>query len=351
MFDLETYNYNLPQELIAQVPAKERDKSRLLVVNRKDGHIRDQLFYHLPQFLAPGDLIVINDTKVVPAKLLGKKETGGQIEVLVLDGLRSDRNETTVCWCLMKASKRPKVGSLVFFDSSASARVIELGSDGFVKLQFLGASSVSEVLDRLGRVPLPPYIKRDDQSELDKIDRFRYQTIYGQQPGAVAAPTAGLHFTEAVFASLRKRGIGLAKVTLHVSYGTFQPVRTKDVRKHKLASEFFRVPGSTARAIGECKQRGNRVVAVGTTVVRTLESVAKSNGEISEAEGETELLITPGFEFKVVDALITNFHLPKSSLLFLVSAFGGIDLIRKCYEHAVKSKYRFYSYGDAMLIL
>ncbi len=351
MFDLGIYDYYLPPELIAQVPIGQRDNSRLLVVNRSDGRIQDNRFFNLPQLLDPGDLIIINNTKVVPAKLSGRKQTGGQVEVLVLDGLRLEQKGATECWCLIKASKRPKVGSHIFFGEKVSARVLELGEGGFVKLAFEGVTSVREVLETYGQVPLPPYIKRKDHNKFDRLDRSRYQTIYGEEQGAVAAPTAGLHFTEALLDRLKEKGIHVAKVTLHVSYGTFQPVRTKDIRRHKLASEYFKVPAETAQAIEMCKKRGNRVVAVGTTVVRTLESVARNDGKVRKREGKTDLLITPGFSFKVVDALITNFHLPKSSLLFLVSAFGGLELIKKCYAHAIENRYRFYSYGDAMLIL
>ncbi len=350
MFDLDLYDYKLPRELIAQVPAPERDQSRLLVVRRSLGVLEDRRFYELAELLSPGDLLVLNDTRVVPARLYGKKQTGGKVEMLVLWGGRKDPEAQRVRWCLLKSSKPPRIGMDIQIDSHVTARILELGDKGLVKVSFQGVSSVDELLEKRGEVPTPPYIRRSP-GEKTQLDLERYQTIYSRHRGAVAAPTAGFHFTQQVFERLERKGIRRAYVTLHVSYGTFQPVRVKDIRRHELAAEYYRIPEETAEAITRCKEAGGRVIAVGTTVVRTLESASESDGGVRSGEGATSLLITPGFGFKVVDGLITNFHLPKSSLLFLVAAFGGLELIKRAYAHAIKERYRFYSYGDAMVIL
>ena len=350
MFDIETYDYYLPAHLIAQHPAPERDKSRLLVVERTSGHLRDHQFCDLPGLLRPGDLLVVNDTRVVPVRLLAKKDTGGKAELFVLNGIRNDEGPTSTCWCLFRASKRPKRGMRLVVEGSIPAKIVEVGRDGFVRVHFKGGF-VKDILEAKGHVPLPPYIRRSGDSDTDEIDRERYQTIFGKTNGAVAAPTAGLHFTERLLRHLRDKGIDIATLTLHVGYGTFQPVRTRDIREHRLTEEYYVIPRESAEAVHRCKARGGRVVAVGTTVVRAMEGVASKEGSLKAQEGKTDLLITPGFEFKVVDALITNFHLPKSSLLFLVAAFAGLHLVKKAYSHAISQAYRFYSYGDAMLIL
>ncbi len=351
MFDIETYDYDLPPRLIAQYPAPERDRSRLLVVDRTGGGVRDQHFVDLPGLLQAGDLLVVNDTKVVPARLMAKKETGGRIELLVLDAFREGEKARRQCWCLYRASKRPKKGSRLLLDSSVWAEVLEVAKGGFVKVVFNGVGSVEALLKERGEIPLPPYIHRGKTGKSGDRDRHRYQTVFSRREGAIAAPTAGLHFTERLLKELQDSSIDVCGITLHVGYGTFQPVRTRDIRKHRLAEEYFSLSAKTVKAIRQCRERGGRVVAVGTTVVRALETVAARAGELEPCEGMTDLLIYPGFQFKVVDALITNFHLPMSSLLFLVSAFAGLDLIKKAYAHAVKEEYRFYSYGDAMLIL
>ncbi|RLB43785.1 MAG: tRNA preQ1(34) S-adenosylmethionine ribosyltransferase-isomerase QueA [Deltaproteobacteria bacterium] len=348
MFDIETYDYDLPPHLIAQYPAPERDKSRLLVVERTSGQLRDQHFGDLPGFLKRGDVLVLNDTRVVPARLLAVKETGGRVELFVLEGIREGEEECVESWCLYRASKRARVGMKLFIAPSVYAEIVELGKEGFIRVRFSGAVCVREILEKWGHVPLPPYIRREARSE---VDRERYQTVFSKRNGAVAAPTAGLHFTERLLEKLKESGVRIASLTLHVGYGTFQPVRTKDIRKHRLEAEYFNVSPSTAEMINACKKNGGRVVAVGTTVVRALESAVSSQGKLSAVEEKTDLLITPGFRFKLIDALITNFHLPKSSLLFLVVAFAGLDLVKKAYAHAIDEEYRFYSYGDAMLIL
>lgn len=351
MFDIDTYDYDLPPHLIAQHPAPERDKSRLLVVDRTSGQLWDRHFFELPDLLRRGDLLVVNDTRVVPVRLRAQKETGGKVELFVLSGIRDGEESTSTSWCLYRASKPAKKGMRLKIDPSAWAEILEVGQNGFVKVRFEGSSSVREILKRKGQVPLPPYIRRDAGAQWDEMDRERYQTVFGRKEGAVAAPTAGLHFTERLLAHLQDKGINVASITLHVGYGTFQPVRTKDIREHRLAEEYFSVPQETVEAVECCKASGGRVVAVGTTVVRAMEGVAATEGRLSALDGKTDLLITPGFEFKVVDALITNFHLPKSSLLFLVAAFAGLDLVKRAYAHAISQKYRFYSYGDAMLIV
>ncbi|SPD73319.1 S-adenosylmethionine:tRNA ribosyltransferase-isomerase [uncultured Desulfobacterium sp.] len=351
MFDTEDYDYDLPADLIAHAPAHKRDHSRLLVIDRKTGAFRDKFFFDLPVLLASGDLIVVNDTRVVPARLYGRKESGGLIEILVLDHPDGAGNNTLTRSCLLKSSKRPRPGSKLFFDSGVLGRVDDVLDNGLVSITFSGDCSVDSLMEEKGQMPLPPYIKRQHHDPHSGLDRERYQTVYSRNRGAVAAPTAGLHFTQDLIARLAESEISLTYITLHVGYGTFRPVRTKDIRKHDLDSEQYRIGPETASAIERTKKKGGRVIAVGTTVVRTLETAANPEGGVSAGEGRTNLLITPGFTFKVVDALITNFHLPKSSLLFLVSAFAGLGLVKEAYIRAIENGYRFYSYGDAMLAL
>lgn len=350
MFDLEDYNYDLPPHLIAQVPVSKRDHSRLFVLDRAKQQFFDRHFFDLPELLKPGDLVVVNDTGVMPARLFGHRETGGRVEILVLE-TPDPGEKDAACVCMLKSSKRPRAGSVLFFDEGVSAKIREVMGNGLVRLTFAGGHSVDRLLEEKGHMPLPPYIKRKPGGPFEQLDKKRYQTVYSKTRGAVAAPTAGLHFTENLIRELNKSGIPVVPLTLHVGYGTFRPVRTPDIRNHVLAEEYYKVEPETAEAINRTKGRGGRVVAVGTTVVRTLETIAASNGTVVPREGKTGLLITPGFSFRVVDILITNFHLPKSSLLFLVSAFAGPARIRDAYASAIKKGYRFYSYGDAMLIL
>jgi S-adenosylmethionine:tRNA ribosyltransferase-isomerase len=351
MFDLEDYNYSLPQGSIAQFPASKRDHSRLLVVDRQENACLNRYFFDLPGLLKPGDLIVVNNTRVVPARIFGRKESGGRAELLVLSSANGTNGDHRTHTCFLKSSKRPKIGSRLIFDSDVTGEVREFLDNGLVSIRFSGDRPIDTLLEESGRMPLPPYIKRDPKGPDLKLDRERYQTVYSRQKGAVAAPTAGLHFTEDLIRSLEEQGISLAGLTLHVGYGTFLPVRTRDIREHVLGEEYYCVEPETAEAINKTKERGGRVVAVGTTVVRTLETAGAPDGSVIPGQGKTNLLITPGFPFKVVDALITNFHLPKSSLLFLVCAFAGLDRIKKAYEGAVHDGYRFFSYGDAMLIV
>ncbi len=351
MFHITDYDYVLPEELIAQVPVVNRDQSRLLLVQRAKKSFSDSYFSALPGLLKPGDLLVANNTKVVPARLFGRKESGGQVEILVLGHLNSDDPKADERWCLLKSSKRPKKGSRLIFENDISATVEQVGDDGLAKVHFHDVLSVGSLLQEIGKMPLPPYIKRDKEDHRAPMDRERYQTVFALKVGAVAAPTAGLHFTEELITELAQAGIPLLYVTLHVGHGTFRPVRTKDIRKHVLGEERFSVDPETAEAINRAKRDGRRVIAVGTTVVRTLESVGGERGEIIPGEGKTNLYITPGYRFNVVSGMITNFHLPRSSLLFLVFTLAGRDLMIKAYQHAIEEKYRFFSYGDAMLIL
>ncbi|MBW1781736.1 MAG: tRNA preQ1(34) S-adenosylmethionine ribosyltransferase-isomerase QueA [Deltaproteobacteria bacterium] len=351
MLDIEAYNYQLPHELIAQVPARERDHSRLFVVDRSNGSFSHNQFFDLPELLLPGDLLVVNNTRVVPARIFGHKESGGRVEILVLEHPGTNENRPSTRLCLMKASRRPRCGNRLFFDTDVSGEVTSVLDNGLVKIRFGGSKGIDRLLYEKGCLPLPPYIKRGEDMALAGLDRERYQTVYAEREGAVAAPTAGLHFTAGLLDKLQKRGISLASLTLHVGYGTFRPVKVTDIRQHRLGDEYYAITPKTADKIRETKKRGGRIVAVGTTVVRALESASNPDGSVLPGEGKTDLLITPGFVFHVVDLLITNFHLPKSSLLFLVSALAGLDLIKRAYQEAIEKRYRFYSYGDAMLIV
>lgn len=350
MFSLKDYDYDLPEELIAQAPVSRREESRLLFVDRFEKSFSDQHFFDLPSLLKPGDLLVVNNTKVIPARLFGHKESGGRIEVLVLEHpFFSPKSDTR--WCLFKSSKRPQKGGLLLFENHLEGRVEDVGDGGLVQISFRGLPSVDSVLETKGHMPLPPYIKRDGGEDLSRLDRERYQTVFARERGAVAAPTAGLHFDHGLIEELGRRGISLVELTLHVGYGTFRPVKSRDIRDHALGEEEYVIDSDAAKAINRAKEEGRRVIAVGTTVVRALETSAGPEGGITPVKGKTGLLITPGFKFMAVDGMITNFHLPGSSLLFLVSAFAGLELTKSAYRWAVEKRYRFYSYGDAMLIL
>ena len=351
MYDLEDYDYDLPEELIAQVPASKRDVSRLMVVDRSRRSLTDAHFFDLPGLLRPGDLIVVNNTRVIPARLFGRKESGGRIEILVLNQDKGPVPGPAARWCLLRSSKRPQEGSRLFFENDLNGVVEALGRDGLIRIRFEGPQPLDAMMEVNGVMPLPPYIKRDERDSRSALDRERYQTVYSKVSGAVAAPTAGLHFTEPLMAALRAAGVAIVELTLHVGHGTFRPVRTKDIREHEVGEEAYLVAPETAEAVNGAKREKRRVVAVGTTVVRVLETVVDDRGEVASGFGKTDLLITPGFPFRVIDAMITNFHLPKSSLLFLVCAFAGKDFIMKAYGRAVEQGYRFYSYGDAMLIV
>jgi S-adenosylmethionine:tRNA ribosyltransferase-isomerase len=351
MYDVSDYDYDLPEHLIAQAPAGRRDESRLLVVDRSQRAFSDHRFFDLPKLLKPGDLLVVNNTRVVPARLYGKKESGGRVELLVLDHRSPDAAGERPRLCLLKTSKRPRKGSRLFFDKDLTAVVEARETDGRYRIRFEGNVPLDDYLEAHGAMPLPPYIRRDEQDPRSGMDRERYQTIFSKEKGAVAAPTAGLHFTDEIRHALSEARVRLAEITLHVGYGTFKPVRTSDIREHRLGGEEFRIEKPAADELREAKKEGRRVIAVGTTVVRALESMARGTGAMEPCRGTTDLLITPGFRFRVIDGLITNFHLPRSSLLFLVSALAGRELVMEAYGHATRSGYLFYSYGDAMLIL
>ena len=333
---LSDFDFELPAELIAQHPGPARSASRLLHV-RRDG-LSDLRFDALPGLLEPGELLVFNDTRVLRARLRGSKDTGGRIEALV-ERITSEHEALAQ----LRASKPPRPGTRLAFGSAHATVTGRAGE--FWKLRF--DDPVLAAIDREGELPLPPYITHAPDAE----DERRYQTVYAREAGSVAAPTAGLHFDEAMLARLREAGIGLAWVTLHVGAGTFQPVRVEDLSRHRMHAERYEVPEATARAIAGTRAAGGRIVAVGTTSLRTLEGVAAAHeGAVVAGAGETRLFVTPGFRFRVVDRLITNFHLPKSTLLMLVSAFAGVETIRRAYAHAIAQRYRFFSYGDAMLL-
>jgi S-adenosylmethionine:tRNA ribosyltransferase-isomerase len=351
MYEIEDFDYELPPALIAQWPAPSRDGSRLLFVERARRRFSEHVFSDLPALLRSGDTVVVNDTKVVPARLFGQKATGGQIEILVLDHPAVQSDDSRSRWCLVRSSKRPRMGQALTFGSDAKGFVEAVAENGLVLIRFEGERPVDRLLEDMGRIPLPPYIRRNGGDGDSPTDRERYQTVYSRVKGAIAAPTAGLHFTESLIMGLRDAGIEVVPVTLHVGYGTFRPVRVRDIRQHEVGEEAYRISEETAAAIRLTRKRRGRVIAVGTTVVRALESAALQDGTVVPMEGKTNLLVTPGYGFKVVQGLITNFHLPRSSLLFLVAAFAGLDLIREAYTLAIRERYRFYSYGDAMLIL
>ncbi len=336
------YYFDLPEELIAQTPVEPRDSSRLMCLNRQTGEIAHHHFRDLTELLKPGDLLVVNDSRVLPARLYGQKEdTGANMEFLLLEQKEQKRWEVMV-----KPGRRAKIGSrFVFGDGLLRAEVLDVLEGGNRLVEFECQGNIFSVLDQIGQMPLPPYITEKLQ------DKERYQTVYSHELGSAAAPTAGLHFTKELMARLESMGVKIAYVTLHVGLGTFRPVKEENILNHKMHSEHYHLPKETADLINETKKNGGRVIAVGTTSCRTLESVATFTGEIKEAEGWTNIFIYPSYEFKVLDGLITNFHLPESTLIMLVSAFAGYEHTMNAYHTAVAEKYRFFSFGDAMLIL
>lgn len=338
------FYYELPQQLIAQYPAKQRTDSRLLHLNRKQSSIEDRQFIDFPELIQPNDVLVFNNTRVIPARLFGHKPTGGKVEILI-ERITSEHSALAH----VRASKTPKIGSDIILEVSSSSppasfKVTDRQGSLFV-LSTESGSKITDILEHSGHMPLPPYIERsDDDQDLD-----RYQTVYAQQPGAVAAPTAGLHFDEDILATIKSKGAQSAFVTLHVGAGTFQPVRTENISDHTMHSEYVVVPEETVSLCHQARQRGGRIVAIGTTAVRSLETASAAGG-LQPFSGETDIFIYPGYEFKSVDALLTNFHLPESTLLMLVCAFAGYETTMRAYNHAVKQAYRFFSYGDAMFI-
>ena len=341
-------------ELIAQKPVERRDQSNLLVLDRKTDQVSHHQFNALDNFLNAGDVLVVNNTAVIPGRLVGKKDTGGKVEVLIC-GFNRDFNPQTIAKdqvyeCLVKAAKPPRTGSSFYFDERLTAKVLER-CNGTYLIRFYTEDDFEILLDRIGKVPLPPYIKRSPELEPPCDDRSAYQTVYASEKGAIAAPTAGLHFTPELLESLKGKGIGIVSITLHVGYGTFLPVRAQDIRSHQMHSEVYSIPEPAADQINSARADGYRVIAVGTTCVRTLEYASAAGGNVRAGNGCCDLFIYPGYRFKAVDAMITNFHLPKSTLLMLVSAFAGREKVLHAYQEAIKQKYRFYSYGDAMLIM
>ena len=340
---IDELDYDLPEALIAQVPVEPRDRSRLLVVNRNTEEMFDSFFYELPKYLTSNDVLVVNDTRVISARLFFRKVTGGKVEGLFIRQLTDDEWEM-----MIKGVSRLKVGAeLILPGSDVIFRFVERLSEKTVKVKLSSIVDVISFLDKYGHVPLPPYIHREDKAE----DKVRYQTIFSNVPGAVAAPTAGLHFTDNLLDEIKQMGVSIVSVTLHVGMGTFEPIHTRDISHHKMHSEFFSVSQQSADIINRTKQKGGRIFSVGTTCVRVLESAVNDSGFIEACSGQTDIFIYPPYKFKLVDCMITNFHLPKTTLLAMIFAFAGRELILKAYRYAIEERYRFYSYGDAMLIL
>lgn len=336
------FYYDLPKELIAQDPLEDRSSSRLLVLHRKSGRVEHRVFTDIVEYLKPGDCLVRNNTKVIPARLYGTRvDTGATIELLLLKHMENDVWET-----LVKPGKKARKGAVISFgDGILTGEIIDVKEDGNRLIQFRYEGIFEEILDQLGQMPLPPYITHTLK------DKNRYQTVYAKYEGSAAAPTAGLHFTEELFQKLEEKGVLVANVTLHVGLGTFRPVKVDDVSKHHMHTEFYQVTKEEADKINKAKQAGGRIVCVGTTSCRTIESAADENGVLKPGQGDTDIFIYPGYSFKMMDVLITNFHLPESTLLMLVSALAGKEQVMRVYEEAVQERYRFFSFGDAMIIL
>ena len=340
---IEEFDYTLPSSLIAQYPSPQRDKSSLMILHRGDGTIEHRAFRDLPNYLNPGDLLVMNDTRVFPARLIGKKETGGKVEMLIISPTNGTMEEWNV---LIKGSGKVKPHVQIEFSQELYGEVKE-AKDGKGRIRFSGQGEVMDLIRKVGHVPLPPYIKREDEP----LDGDRYQTVFAKREGSIAAPTAGLHFTQDLLQSLRDQGVTIAWITLHIGLGTFVPVKTRNVEDHPMGAEWVEISEQTVQDIDQTRSRAGRIISVGTTTTRALESFSDGKGGVKCGKGTTSLFIYPPYRFRVIDGLITNFHLPKSTLIMLVSAFAGKDLLAKAYEEAIDKKYRFYSYGDAMLIL
>lgn len=344
---LEDFNYHLPRELIAQLPCEKRDESRLMILHRKDGTIKHRKFFELTDYLKHGDVIVLNNTKVIPARLYGRKTTGGTVEILLIQRLET-ADQNSLWRCLINPSKGLKKGSEILFDQGIHAMVIENESDAWL-IDLHADTDIDKAIENIGTMPLPPYIKR--ASGENRIDRERYQTIFAKEKGAIAAPTAGLHFTPELLKTIQNLGVEILYITLHTGLGTFKPVKEADITKHRMMPEYYDIHPSAFEAVRKAKHEKRRIIAVGSTVTRTLETMVNRGWEQPRLAGETGLFIYPGYKFKVVDALITNLHLPKSTLLMLVAAFAGMDFIKMAYAEAVQLRYRFFSYGDAMMIM
>ena len=346
---VEEFDYQLPSDLIAQFPTPERDASRLMVIHRGEGRLEHTIFSKIDNYFDSGDIVVVNDTKVRPARIFGYKATGGRVEVLLLNPLKNQEypKGRNVWEVLIKCSKNPRIGSDLDFGPELSAQVLRQKEDGLWDIELRYAGDLEEILARVGKTPLPPYIKRENFDQ-EPFDRTCYQTIFARKFGSAAAPTAGLHFTEKLINRVKERGVEVLSVTLHVGLGTFQPVREEKVKDHRMHSEFYEMTPETRERLVDARARGQRIVACGTTSVRVLETWTNENSILS---GFTDLFVYPGYQFQVIKGMITNFHLPCSTLLMLVSAFAGKQLIFKAYHEAIEKRYRFYSYGDAMLIL
>jgi len=341
---ISDFLFDLPEHLIAQVPLENRQNSRMLVVDRESGSLADRTFSEFSSFLTNGDLVVLNNTKVFPARLLGRSETGASVEIFLVEKMSEG-----VWVTLAKPGRRLHPGKKIFFGDRLTAEVLEKTPDGKVVIKFQTSDNFDDILQEIGKTPLPPYIKRNETS-IDS-DRERYQTVYAKERGAIAAPTAGLHFTPQIFERIKDAGAGIAEITLHVGYGTFEPVRVTELSEHRVASERFEISDAAAEILNNARAEKRRIIAIGTTTTRALESSIEMHGRFAVGRQSADLTVTPGYKFGAVDAMLTNFHLPQSSLLVLVSTFGGHELIMKAYRHAVESQYRFYSYGDCMLIL
>ncbi|HVP79920.1 MAG TPA: tRNA preQ1(34) S-adenosylmethionine ribosyltransferase-isomerase QueA [Thermodesulfobacteriota bacterium] len=340
---IEEFDYHLPPSLIAQYPPPQRGETSLMILDRQTGEIEHQAFQDITEYLRAGDLLVLNNTRVLPARLIGKKETGGRIEMLLIPSWNGTKGE----WrALIKGTRKVKPGARVRFEPEIDGEIEEI-KDGKGRVAFSCRGEVTELLQKIGHIPLPPYIKRPDEP----LDRERYQTIFAERDGSIAAPTAGLHFTHALLQLLEENGVRTTMITLHVGIGTFSPVKARDIEDHVLEAEWIEISKETAREIEAAKARGGRVISVGTTTTRALESFSDGKGGVRSGKGMSSLFIYPPYPFRVIDGLITNFHLPKSTLIMLVSAFAGKEALMRAYQEAVSRKYRFYSYGDAMLIL
>ncbi len=343
---LTDFDYELPEELIAQAPASRRDGSRLMCLDRSAMTVESRQFVDILDYFRAGDVLVVNDTQVIPARLLGHKLTGGKVEIFLVRRV-VDNHDSEEWLCLTKSSKTLRPGTVVSFNADFSAEILEEAEAPYRRVRFDCSGDFMEQVEAIGHLPLPPYIKRADSRE----DHARYQTVFAREKGAVAAPTAGLHFTTEILQQLRAFGVIIVNLTLHVGLGTFLPVRVDDIKQHKMHAELYSVPIETADSVNLARQEGRRVFALGTTSARALETAATADGLLASGCGDSEIFIYPGYQFKIVDALITNFHLPKSTLLMLVSAFAGRDFILSAYQQAVEEKFRFFSYGDCMLIV
>ncbi|CAN5619177.1 tRNA preQ1(34) S-adenosylmethionine ribosyltransferase-isomerase QueA [soil metagenome] len=341
---ISEFDFNLPENLIAQEPLQKRENSRMLVLDRAEKIIADAHFFDFTKFIKRGDVIVLNNTKVFPARLFGVSETGAKVEIFLVKEIENEKWET-----LARPAKRLKIGKKIVFSENLTASVSDRTEEGRVVLKFSADGDFDSILDEIGKTPLPPYIRRDGDA-FDK-DRERYQTVFARNRGAIAAPTAGLHFTPRILDEIKNLGANICEITLHVGYGTFEPVRVEDLTEHKVLPESYEIPIETAEILNTAKAENRRIIAIGTTTTRCLENSINKNGKFMAENSKAELTITPGYKSKAISGILTNFHLPKSSLLVLVSTFAGHEFIMNAYTHAVAEKYRFYSYGDCMLIL